>query len=127
MVSNQPIFTATPIFEGMVDPLPRRMGYVSGYPTVPLRLPPADWRKHLQRAATRQAQATVLGADRGLGYQRFLESIGDDKDGFHAPIRNAVASFVRLNPLGDTDALKAEIRAAASAAIGRIAARACSP
>ena len=106
----QPHYTADPIFDGVTDPLPRRTGRRQGLDDeVTLVLPqPAD--------RTRQRQTDGAGSYRDTGgVEGYLARMGDGDglDGFHQPIKRAVASAVRLlGPDLDQEGLKARIRVA---------------
>ena len=106
----QPHYTAGPIFDGVADPLPRRTGRRQGLDDeVALVLPqPAD--------RTRQRQTDGAGSYRDTGgVEGYLARMGDGDglDGFHQPIKRAVASAVRLlGPDLDQEGLKARIRVA---------------
>ena len=101
----QPHYTAAPIFDGIIDPLPKRSGIRQGcedYATLNL---PVDGTKN-------PAYKSAAAYRPGLGYQGYLARIGDDKDGFYNPIRSAIASYVATNGVDGTDvvAVKADIR-----------------
>lgn len=112
----QPHYTAGPIFVGMKDPLPRRTGRRRGLvDEVALVMPPSAAQAHQC-----PADGLVPYHDHG-GVDGYLARMGDGNglDGFHRPIKQAVASAVRrFGPDLDRDGLKERIRASIQVAPG---------
>lgn len=111
-------YTARPVFkDGVKDPLPGdlRSGLVPGeYESV--QLPP------IATLIPADDTAFIAGSEYrpGAGFQGFLDGIGSDREGFHVPIRGAVASFVATHgPDGDWQSAKVAIRQAVDDAISR--------
>jgi hypothetical protein len=105
----QAIYTASPLFFGMSDPLPQRTGLWQGLEDeVELILPPADPKN----------PATVCGTgyEPGIGVQAFLARIGGAQ-GFREPIVQAIASYIAIGGSRvDCEELKKDIRKAIDAA-----------
>jgi hypothetical protein len=97
----QPHYTAAPIFlDGAVDPLKRRSGLLKGSKqAIDLNLdfpaPPSfDSLGPVSRQLTSSAG----------GFHNILDTIGDDRDGFNAPLSRAAASYVREHGKDKTEA-----------------------
>lgn len=98
----QPHYTAAPIFKGMEDPFPARSGLVHGKQScvvlkLPANVPPAPRARAVGHAVT-------AGAAAG-GFDCHLSRIGDHPggEGFHAPLRDAAASYVATHGAEKTD------------------------
>jgi hypothetical protein len=79
----QPHYTAAPIIEGVIDPMPQRSGVIRGSNDVVLIS--KEW---------------IVPSDEGNDdrrYLKFLSRIGDDKDGFHHPIMQSIASWINFH------------------------------
>jgi hypothetical protein len=98
----QPHYVADPIFENLVDPLPRRHGVRVGLDTsVSLLIPepPAD-------------DPYVAGEGYiGLGVEGHLAEIGGER-GFRGPMLSAIAAYFTGNPDADPEPIKAKVREA---------------
>jgi len=79
----QPHYTARPIIEEIEDPMVQRSGIIKGAnDAVPL---------------SREWIYTSEDEPEDRKYMRFLNSIGDDKDGFHHPIMQGIASWINFH------------------------------
>lgn len=99
----QPHYTASPIFEGMPDPVPRRYGIRRGLEEeVSLVIPEADPADPYQYG----------GGFVGVGVAGYLAQIGGEA-GFRGPMVAAVASYYGSNgPDADPAPIKARLREA---------------
>lgn len=74
-------YTAPPVIIGMDDPIPQRTGLVKGLTDIVTLgadiLPPSDLNEDSKSVA------------------KYLAKMGDDKDGFHGPLRSASMVFAR--------------------------------
>lgn len=110
-------YTAAPIFVGMADPFPSRSGLVikvRDEVALNLRVKP-ECQSPLMKVVTakevpgpsRKHNAKVSRIDKieGSGFEFFLSQIGDHPggDGFHEPIIQAIASYVRTHGIDGTD------------------------
>jgi hypothetical protein len=102
----QPHYVASPIFEGMSDPVPRRCGIRRGLEEeVSLVIPEADLA---------DPYAYGNGGFVGIGVAGYLEQIGGEL-GFRAPMVAAVASYFASNGAdADPEPLKSRLREAFS-------------
>jgi hypothetical protein len=102
-------YIAAPLFNNMVDPLPRRTGVRQGLDeTISLVIPPAD-PKHPDAVGTG-------GYGVGPGTAYYLEQIG--RPHFFEPIKSVVGSYIAIHGAKvGCDDLKADIRAAIQQAI----------
>ena len=105
----QPHYTARPVFEAMLDPLPRRSGFRRGLDhlvtiEIPERLAPS-------------AEGGTDGLYGARGFEQHLAKIGTAA-GFRPPIVRAVASYVAEHGTAglDREALKARLRLAIASA-----------
>jgi hypothetical protein len=88
----QPIYVARPIFDGVPEPVPLRSGLRRGdrdaitLPTI------TKQSKGVKKHINQGGQSASFGG----GYEAFRRSIGDhhNGDGFHQPIKSAVASYI---------------------------------
>jgi hypothetical protein len=71
-------YTAGPDLIGIEDVLPQRSGILPGEPCVKLT---EDWIK-------------IAGMETGA-VEKYIQRIGDDKDGFHSPILSASAAWIK--------------------------------
>ncbi len=79
----QPHYTAAPVIEDVEDPMAQRSGVIKGAnDTVPL---------------SREWIYTSEDEPEDRKYMRFLNSVGDDKDGFHHPIMQGIASWINFH------------------------------
>jgi hypothetical protein len=112
----QPHYTASPLFIGMNDPLPRRSGFWRGLKDTAC-FPIIEAHRPRQQSA---ASGTGLFAD--IGFEAKLLLLGDQPPnargrGFHIPLLSATASYAATH--GETldgPALKARLREAIIAA-----------
>jgi hypothetical protein len=105
----QPIYVARPIFVGMPDPVPFRSGVWRGDRDA--ITPPA-----IEKPRVRATGVTKeVAGEPGSGYESFRSRIGDHEggDGFFAPIKSAVASWIALQGAStDTGWLRADLERA---------------
>lgn len=97
----QPHYTAAPVFNGVKDPFPARSALVKKLvDSVDLVLPPAK-----QQAIGPRIAGYAVGCKPCKGFENHLKRIGDHPggDGFHAPLRDAAASYVGSNGVDGTD------------------------
>jgi hypothetical protein len=95
-------YTANPIFVGMDDPFPDRSWLVTKeLDSVEIVVPTT---KPIQPLAPSSTAAGVSQLHSG-GFEHHLSRIGDHEggDGFHAPIRDAAASYVATHGIEETD------------------------
>lgn len=111
----QPHYIAAPVFDGVPDPIHRRMGVWKGESDI-VELPAtiaAPKRERVKGGST----AGLRGAK---GFEGFLALMGDGDglEGFHGPITSAVSAYIGIHGIGntDTEALKNRIRQAIDAA-----------
>jgi hypothetical protein len=100
-------YTAAPFFDdGVADPVSQRSGLLKKEEqSVALRLLPKPEKK--SHSGTRKPFAEAVG------FENWLVRIGDHEggEGFHAPIRGAIASYVSTHGgVADRDALKEHLR-----------------
>jgi hypothetical protein len=83
--SNQPLYTASPIFDGVDDPFRgcRTTLVEKPYPTVNILLPAT--------APTSPARSEALGS----GWQRYIPLLADVSRSYYASARDMIASYVR--------------------------------
>jgi len=79
----QPHYTAAPILDGVEDPLSQRSGILKG----------------TNEVVNVSGEWVVPSEDESddRRYMRFLGRIGDDKDGFHHPIMQGIASWINFH------------------------------
>jgi len=110
----QPIYVHDPVIEGGADPLPRRTGWHKGAAAevvLPALVVGGGAKRH-QGASRRPSGGSIADA---------LARIGDGRDGFHEPLRDAIKAYAaRCNHTGERDdeAAKEEFRRALRAAPG---------
>jgi RecA-family ATPase len=100
----QPHYLASPVFDGMPDPVPWRHGVHRGLDeTVSLVIPEPD-----DFADDPVVYAPGRGIGRGVDY--YLERIGGG-DGFRAPMTSAIGSYFAMNgPNADPEPIRARLR-----------------
>lgn len=105
----QPHYTAAPIFQGLVDPLPRRSGLWPGHTDV-VTLPAIDTTPVWQGGTYEGGLAEARGFEAKLA--RLGD--GDGRRGFNQVLPAAIASYVTTHGRAGTDcaALKARLRQA---------------
>jgi hypothetical protein len=104
----QPHYVASPIFEGMPDPVPRRCGVRHGLDEAVLLVVPDP--------GPADPQSYGEGGFVGRGVEAFVDEIGGER-GFRAPMVGAIASYFATNgPDADPAAIKARVRQAIRAA-----------
>ncbi len=92
--ANQPIYIAAPIFHGGDDFIPVRIGVHHGdHERVDIQAPPP--KTYFERVTTERGYSNV-------GFEGYVDQIGDlpfypNGNGFHAPIKSAVASYIAIN------------------------------
>jgi hypothetical protein len=98
----QPHYVAAPIFENLIDPLPRRHGVRVGLDTaISLLIPEASAQ-----------DPYVVGAGYvGLGVAGHVAEIGGER-GFRGPMLSAIAAYFSGNPEADPEPIKARVREA---------------
>lgn len=104
----QPHYCATPIFDGLPDPLSARYGLRRGLDdAVSLVIPAPDRASHY-------AGGTSFAVGRGVA--AYLDEIGGER-GFRAPILSAIAAYFSINgPAADPSTIKELVRTAIDAA-----------
>ncbi|WP_322893488.1 MULTISPECIES: virulence-associated E family protein [unclassified Yoonia] len=103
----QPLYVAAPIFNGMSDPLPHRVGLRQGLEdTVSVVIPDVETPLPLEMVS-----AGSYGRDPGAGYAARLDQIGG-VGGFHKTILAAIGSYFSDTEKPDANSLKADIRLA---------------
>lgn len=128
--SVQPIYTASPIFEGgAVNPVPRRSGFLAGpremvsvpVPIEPRYAAPARPQRRIADALPIAIEGVTQPYKRdGAGFGYYVSVIGDgpDQHGFYGPMLNAAAAWVsRHGPDADPSDLLACLRQAARSAL----------
>lgn len=101
-------YTAAPIFVGMNDPFPIRSGLINKERgSVDLQLPDSKVVVVPQKVGNKAANNANNASNRSneSGFENFLSKVGDHPggEGFHAPLRNAAASYVAQNGRDNTD------------------------
>jgi hypothetical protein len=97
--TGQPHFTATPVFEGMDDPVRERIGMIDGPDVI---VPPIPERGIFPN---------FIGDSRivGKGYEFYRDQIGIQD--FHMSMRSAVGSYISTNwPDPDVEWLRGDLR-----------------
>jgi hypothetical protein len=106
--ANQLVYAAPPVFhDGIEDPVPRRSGLVEGEVVIP-----PERRLALNGSKPDEPWGRP---QRGLStYREWRAAIGDHPDGqgFFEPLKSAIGSWVRANPIEDTAWLRADLEKA---------------
>ena len=106
--ANQLVYAAPPVFhDGIEDPVPRRSGLVEGEVVIP-----PERRLALNGSKPDEPWGRP---QRGLStYREWRATIGDHPDGqgFFEPLKSAIGSWVRANPIEDTAWLRADLEKA---------------
>jgi hypothetical protein len=123
----QPIYIARPIFVGMPDPVPTRSGIWRGdrdvitpptitKPEVATVREPSDCQSSSTYFdGSHEAHRSRIGGYEGGGYETHRGRIGDheDGDGFHGPVKAAVAAYIaRHGASVETEWLRADLERA---------------
>ena len=99
--ANQLIYTATPIFVGVEDPVPERIIYREGTLLRPRIL------ETKPRPVLSKNRSKTNGFTPGACYQHYRSLIGED--GFFEPIKQAVGSYFRTMKDPDPEWLEADL------------------
>ncbi|GJD47271.1 hypothetical protein AFCDBAGC_5164 [Methylobacterium cerastii] len=95
----QPIYVAKPVLAaGVVDPVPQRTGILRG-PLDAVQTP-VPITARFTASIERTGHARTTPTDRtyeGSGYAYHRSRIGDDADGFHLPLRAALAAWIAMH------------------------------
>jgi predicted P-loop ATPase len=89
-------YTAAPVFEGVLDPLPRRSGLRKGTVDEVAMVLPEKIRE--------QPHGVRGGPKPAVGFEGYLARIGTE-DGFHGPIMSAIAAYVREHGADGTNVI----------------------
>jgi hypothetical protein len=97
--ANQPLYIVPPQLIGMIDPIPRRMGWLDGqYDTVDLAQHAAP---HIPGFVIKSLGGTSSG-NHLQDMESTVETIGDGLMGFHLPLRDAAWLYMQAVMSGQT-------------------------